>query len=97
MILSLQDRQGVCFSHSMFGEMGSTVKVRYGQGKVYRLIMTLSLDLGQGLQSGEVPPLNQERVVRGTALAWPSLDTGVWLPMGMKQAAQSPCCSHGTG
>ena len=79
----------------MFGEMGSTVKVRYGQGKVYRLIMTLSLDLGQGLQSGEVPPLNQERVVRGTALAWPSLDTGVRLPVGMKQAPKVPVALMG--
>lgn len=56
------------------------VKVRYGQGKVYRLIMTLPLDLGQGLQSGEVPPLNQERVVRGTALglAWTQVSGCPW-------------------
>lgn len=33
------------------------VKVREGQGKVYREIMTLSLDSGKGLQDGELPPL----------------------------------------
>lgn len=30
-------------------------------------MVTLSLELGQSLQNGEVPPLNQEHVVHGTA------------------------------
>lgn len=61
------------------------VNVGRGQGKLYILIMTLSLDLGKGLRDGLVPPLAQGQVVNG--LPQPDL---VWLPLHMQQAPEGP-------